>query len=174
MIERQGIIRFNDQEVTIVGKDITVGQVAPEFTATTQEWENVSILRHTQGKVRILSSVLSLDTSVCDRETKQFNQEAAQLSKDIAIVVISADLPFTQKRWCGAAGIDQVMVVSDHQSMEFGEKYACLIKEVRFLRRAVFVVNRNDRVTYVEYMPELGLEPDYKAVLRAASDALKN
>jgi len=173
MIERLGIIKFNDQEVTIVGKDIAIGQVAPEFTATTQEWENVSILRYTQGKVRILSSVLSLDTSVCDRETRQFNQEAAQLSKDIAIVVISADLPFTQKRWCGAAGIDQVMVVSDHQSMEFGEKYACLIKEVRFLRRAVFVVNRNDRVTYVEYMPELGLEPDYKAVLRAASDALK-
>jgi len=94
------------------------------------------------------------------------------LSKDIVIEVISTDLPYTQKSWCGAAGVDQVMVLSDHMTAEFGEKYGCLIKERRILRRAVFVVDRQDKVTYVAYMPALGVEPNYEEVLGAARAAL--
>ena len=129
-------------------------------------------LADTTGKVRIISAVLSLETDVCDRETKRFNQEAASLSKDIAILVISTDLPFTQARWCGAAGVDQVSVLSDHMSTDFGLKYGVLLKEVRFLRRAVFVVDRSGKLTYVAYMPALGEEPDYAEVLKAARAAL--
>ena len=172
MIERQGILKFHGKDVSVQGKDMQVGQSAPEFYATTQDWEQIPLLEKTKGKVRIIVSVLSLETDVCDRETRKFNQEASELSKDIAIIVISTDLPFTQKRWCGAAGIDQVLVVSDHRDLEFGERYACLLREPRILRRAVFVINKKDILTYVAYMSELGIEPDYKKVLAAAKSAL--
>jgi thioredoxin-dependent peroxiredoxin len=172
MIERHGILKFHGKDVSIQGKDLQVGQPAPEFHATTQEWEQIPLLESTKGKVRIIAAVPSLDTDVCDRETRKFNQEASELSKNIAIIVVSADLPFAQKRWCGAAGIDQILVVSDHHNLEFGERYACLLKEPRILRRAVFVINKKDILTYVAYMPELGVEPDYKIVLTAAKAAL--
>lgn len=172
MIERNGLIEFHGKDVSIQGKDIRIGQPAPEFHAMSQDWEMMPLLENTKGKIRIIASLLSMDTDVCDRETRKFNLEASQLSKEIAIIMISADLPFTQKRWCGAAGIDQILVVSDHRDLEFGERYACLLKEPRILRRAVFVVNRKGLITYAEYMPELGLEPDYKAVLNAAKGAL--
>ena len=172
MIERHGLIKFHGKDVSIQGKDIQVGQQAPEFHAITQDWEKIPLLESTKGKTRIIASVPSLDTEVCDRETRKFNQEASQLSKDIVIIVISTDLPFAQKRWCGAAGIDQILVVSDHHDLEFGEKYACLLREPRILRRAVFVVNKKGLVTFTDYLPELGVEPDYQAVLNAAKRAL--
>jgi thioredoxin-dependent peroxiredoxin len=172
MIERHGILKFHGKDVSVQGKDMQIGQSAPEFHATTQDWEQIPLLENTKGKVRILISVLSLETDVCDRETRKFNQEASELSKDISIIVVSTDLPFTQKRWCGAAGIDQVLVVSDHRDLEFGERYACLLREPRILRRAVFVINKEDILTYVSYMSELGIEPDYKMVLAAAKSAL--
>ncbi len=171
-LERKGLIRFGDREVTVVGPDLKPGDQAPDFTATTQDWQHIHVLDATRGKVRIIAAVPSLDTPVCDRETRRFNQEAAALGEDIAIVVISADLPFAQKRWCGAAGVDKVMVVSDHMDMDFGEKYGCLMKEVRLLRRAVFVVDRNDTIVYADYMPRLGDEPNYEEVLEAAKRAL--
>ncbi|MFZ5821872.1 MAG: thiol peroxidase [Chloroflexota bacterium] len=171
-IERTGLIQLAGRDATIVGDDIQVGQVAPDFSAHALDWSVVRGLADTQGKVRIIAAVPSLDTEVCDRETRRFNQEAAGLSKDIIIQVISADLPYAQKRWCGAAGVDQVMVLSDHQSAEFGEKYGCLIKERRILRRAVFVVDRQGIVAYAAYMPALGVEPDYSQVLEAAKAAL--
>ncbi len=171
-LERKGLIRFGDMDVTVVGPDLKPGDRAPEFTATTQDWKHIHVLEHTKGKVRVLAAVPSLDTPVCDRETRRFNQEAAALSDDIVIVVISADLPFAQKRWCGAAGVDQVLVVSDHMDMDFGEKYGTLMKEVRLLRRAVFVVDRDDNVVYADYMPALGDEPNYAEVLAAAREAL--
>lgn len=172
MLERYGILKIGDQDVTIIGEDIQVGQVAPDFVVQAQDWSLVRGLADTQGKVRILAAVPSLDTAVCDRETRRFNQEAASLDRDIAIEVISTDLPFAQKRWCGAAGVDQVMVLSDHLHVEFGQKYGCLIKERRILRRAVFVVDRQGIVTYVAYMPALGVEPNYDEVLQAAQEAL--
>ena len=105
-------------------------------------------------------------------ETRRFNEEAGALGDDVVVLTISMDLPFAQKRWCGAAGIVQVMVLSDHKTAEFGEKYGCLIKERRTLRRAVFVIDREDRVTYVAYMPVLSMEPNYEEALEAARAAL--
>jgi thiol peroxidase len=170
--ERFGIIKFKGQDVTVLGKDLKPGDVAPEFTAQTLDWAPFKGLADTKGKVRILSAILSMETDVCDRETRRFNQEAAALGKDIIVLVISADLPFTQKRWCGAAGVDQVTALSDHMSADFGLKYGCLIKEARVLRRAVFVVDRVGKITYAAYMPALGDEPNYAEVLAAARAAL--
>ncbi len=171
--ERFGLIKVGGKEATVIGDDVTVGQSAPEFTAQALNWTTVHGLADTKGKVRIIAAVPSLDTEVCDRETRRFNVEAAALDKDIVIQVISTDLPYTQKRWCGAAGVDQVMVLSDHQNAEFGEKYGTLIKERRVLRRAVFVVGRDDRIVYADYMPVLSNEPKYEEVLDAAKKALK-
>jgi thiol peroxidase len=170
--ERFGIIKFTGKEVTVIGDDIKVGQKAPDFTVVKQDWSVVKGLASTRGKVRIISAVLSLETSVCDTETRRFNMEAAGLGKDVAILVISVDTPWAQKRWCGAAGVDQVTTLSDALKVDFGKKYACLIKEARVLRRAVFVVDRKGVVTYVAYMPVLGEEPKYDQVLAAAKTAL--
>lgn len=173
LVERTGLIKVGGKEATVVGDDLRLGQVAPDFTAHATDWSSVRGLGDTQGKVRILASVPSLDTEVCDRETRRFNQEAASLSRDIVIEVISTDLPYAQKRWCSATGVDQLMVLSDHYAVEFGEKYGVLIKERRILRRAIFVIDRSDKVVYFAYMPALGDEPDYAAVLAAASQALQ-
>lgn len=170
--ERFGIIKVGGRDATVVGDDVQVGQTAPEFTAHAPDWSLVRGIADTKGKVRIIAAVPSLETDTCDRETRRFNQEAAALDKDIVIQVVSTDLPYTQKRWCGAAGVDQVMVLSDHRNVEFGEKYGVLIKERRTLRRAVFVVGRDDKVVYAAYMPALGDEPNYAEVIEAAKQAL--
>ncbi|KAF0107376.1 MAG: thiol peroxidase atypical 2-Cys peroxiredoxin [Anaerolineaceae bacterium] len=170
--ERFGIIKFKGKDATVIGPHLKPGDPAPEFSVQTGDWSPFSGLADTQGKVRIIAAVPSLDTEVCDRETRRFNVEAASLGKDIAILVISADLPFAQKRWCGAAGVDQVTVLSDHMAADFGAQYGCLIKEARLLRRAVFVVDRAGKIAYAAYMPALGEEPDYAAVLAAARAAL--
>lgn len=167
-VERKGVFQLSGKDATIIGEDIQVGQKAPEFTAHNQSWEKVNMLAATEGKVRIIAAVPSLQTSVCDRETRRFNQEAADLSDQIAIITISVDLPIAQANWCGAAGIDKVMVVSDHYDVQFGEKYGCLIKERRQLRRSVFVVDQDGTVQYVDYMPTLGDEPNYAEVIAAA------
>jgi len=172
VLERTGIFQLAGKDATILGDDIKVGQVAPDFSVQALDWSQVRGLGDTAGKVRIIAAVPSLDTDTCDRETRRFNQEAAGLDKDIVIEVISTDLPYAQKRWCGAAGVDQVMVLSDHQTAEFGERYGCLIKERRILRRAVFVVDRQDMVIYAAYMPVSGMEPNYEEVLAAARAAL--
>jgi thioredoxin-dependent peroxiredoxin len=171
-LERFGIIKFRGKEVTVLGADLKAGEIAPDFLVQNSEWAPFHGLADTQGKVRIISSVLSLETDVCDRETRRFNQEAGALGKDIAILVISNDLPFTQNRWCGASGVDQVIVLSDHMTSDFGLKYGLLVKEARVLRRAVFVVDRAGKLTYVAYMPAFGMEPDYAEVLDAARKAL--
>ncbi len=170
--ERYGIIQVGGKDATVIGDDLAVGSKAPDFTVQATDWTTVHGLADTEGKVRVLAAVPSLDTEVCDRETRRFNQEAASLSKDVVIEVISTDLPYTQKRWCGAAGVDQVRTLSDHMTGEFGERYGVLLKERRILRRAVFVVGRDDKLVYVAYMPKLGDEPDYAAVLEAARKAL--
>jgi len=170
--ERFGIYKTGGKDVTVIGDDIKVGQTAPEFTVHALDWSVKRGLADTAGKVRIIASVPSLDTEVCDRETRRFNMEAASLSKDIVIEVISTDLPYTQKRWCGAAGVDQVMVLSDHMTAEFSEKYGALVKERRICRRAVFVVGRDDKVAYAAYMPASNEEPNYANVIEAAKKAL--
>jgi len=172
-LERFGLIKFAGNDVTVIGPDITVGQIAPDFIAYTQDWAEFNGLKDTQGKVRILNSLLSLSTSVCDRETRRFNEEASALDDRIVILTLSMDLPFTLKNWCAAAGVDRVVTLSDHQNADFGGKYGVLIKEKRFFRRAVFVVNQDDVVVYAAYMPILGEEPNYPQVLEAARSALK-
>ena len=170
--ERFGLIKVGGKDATVVGDDLCVGATAPDFTVQAPDWSSKRGLGDTAGKVRIIAAVPSLDTEVCDRETRRFNQEAASLGKDIVIEVISTDLPYTQKRWCGAAGVDQVMTLSDHMAADFGEKYGVLIKERRILRRAVFVVGKDNKVSYVAYMPALSDEPNYAEVLKAAKKAL--
>jgi thioredoxin-dependent peroxiredoxin len=172
-LERFGILKFRGKDVTVLGADLKPGEAAPEFLVQTLEWSPFHGLADTAGKVRIISAVLSLETDVCDRETRRFNMEAAALGKDVAILVISTDLPFTQKRWCGASGVDQVTVLSDHLENDFGLKYGLLVKEARVLRRAVFVVDRAGKLTYVAYMPAFGDEPNYAEVLQAAKAALE-
>jgi thiol peroxidase len=171
-IERTGLVKFRGNEVTVVGPDLKPGEAAPEFIVQSQDWSSFKGLENTNGKVRIVAAVPSLETEVCDRETRRFNLDAASLGKDITILVISTDLPFTQKRWCGAAGVEQVIVLSDAMSVDFGTKYGCLIKEARILRRAVFVINRKGQLVYTAYMPALGEEPNYAEVLAAAQVAL--
>ena len=170
--ERFGLIKVGGKDATVIGDDIKVGQIAPDFSAHSTSWAVVHGLADTEGKVRVIAAVPSLDTDVCDRETRRFNQEASSLSKDIVIEVLSMDLPYAQKRWCGAAGVEQVMTLSDHLSADFGEKYGVLIKERRILRRAVFVVGKDNKVVYAAYMPVLGDEPNYQEVLEAAKKAL--
>lgn len=173
-MERKGLLQIAGADVTVVGPDIQVGQAAPEFTAHKPDWNTVNVLESTQGKVRVIASLPSLNTSVCDTETRRFNQEAASLDPNIAVIGVSTDLPYTLKNWCAAAGVDKVMTVSDHYDGNFGEKYGALVKERRILRRAVFVVDKQGKVVYADYMPTLGDQPNYEEVLSAAKEALKN
>jgi thiol peroxidase len=170
---RTDVFKISDKFVTLLGDEVKVGQTAPEFTSVVAGWTTVNPLQESKGKVIIISAVPSLDTDVCDRETRRFNEEAAKLGDDIIIYTISADFPMAQKRWCGAAGVDKVKVVSDVVDTDFGLKYGIVIKERRYLRRSVFIVGRDGKLTYVNYLPILGVEPDYDEVINAAKDALK-
>lgn len=169
---RTDFFKLGDKFATVLGDDVKVGQKAPEFKAATLDWSTVNPVAESRGKVAILSAVASLDTDTCDRETRRFNEEAAKLGDDIIIWTISTDFPYAQKRWCGAAGIDKVRVVSDVLETEMGLKYGLLVKERRYLRRAVFVVDREGALTYVDYMKSNSLEPNYEEVIDAAKKAL--
>ncbi len=170
---RTDVFKLGDKFATLLGDEVQIGQPAPEFTSVISGWATVNPLQESKGKVIILSAVPSLDTAVCDRETRRFNEEAAKLSEDIVIYTISTDFPMAQARWCGAAGVDKVKVVSDVIEAEFGIKYGILIKDRRYLRRSVFIVGRDGKLTYVNYLPTLGDEPNYDEVINAAKAALK-
>jgi thiol peroxidase len=172
MRKRPGLIKYAGVERTVVGDDIQLGQKAPDFLIQKNDWSLSKAFKETRRKVRIIASVPSLDTSVCDRETRRFNEEAASLGKDIVVMVVSMDLPVAQKRWCGAAGVDRVMTVSDVYKADFGKKYGTLMEEVRVLRRAIFIVDKKRIVRYVAYMPSNSDEPNYEEVLAAAKAAL--
>jgi len=171
-IERRGLLKFRGQDVTVIGEDIRLGEQVPDFTVMTKDWTWIKALESQQGKVRIIGSLPFLSTDVCDRETRRFNQAASSLSSDIAILMVSMDLPFTLSQWCAAADVEQVITLSDHFSTDFGEKYGVLLKELRIFRRAIFVIDGNSKAVYTEYMPTLGDEPDYGAVLEAAQNSL--
>jgi thioredoxin-dependent peroxiredoxin len=176
--ERAGIIEVGGKPATVVGDDVHVGQAAPHFKAHVgswtglDTWAEVDPLEATKGLVRVLAAVPSLDTQVCDLETRRFNTEAASLSDAVRIITLSTDLPVAQKRWCGAAGVERVVVVSDHMATEFALKYGALIKERRWLRRSVFVVDQHDVLRYVAYMTKSGDQPDYEAVLAVVRQLL--
>jgi len=166
MKERTGIITVEGKPLTLVGNEVKLGDKAPDFTVLDNDLSPVEFSSY-RGKVCVISSVPSLDTPVCDTETRRFNQEAGRLGSDVIILTISMDLPFAQKRWCGAAGVDKVQTLSDHREASFGTAYGVLIKELRLLARAVFVVDREGSIQYMQLVGELTREPDYEAVLNA-------
>jgi len=170
-MERTGIVTFQGNPLTLIGNEVKIGDKAPEFEVLANDLSSYT-LSSCSGKVRIISSVPSLDTPVCDTQTRRFNEEMTGLGNDIALLTISMDLPFAQARWCGAAGIDKAITLSDHRKAEFGEKFGVLIKELRLLSRAIFIVDKNEVVRYIEIVPELTNEPNYNAAIQAVRDLL--
>ena len=164
--ERKGGATFKGNPLTLVGNEIKVGQTAPNATLTANDLSGFE-LSSLKGKKIILSVVPSLDTGICDLQTKRFNQEAGKLGNDVTILTISMDLPFAQKRWCGATHSDKVKTLSDHRSAEFGEKYGVLIKGLRLLTRSIFVVDANGILRYKQFVPEITTEPNYDEALAA-------
>jgi thiol peroxidase len=166
MLERPGIITIKGKPLTLVGPEVKVGDPAPDFTVVANDLSDFRF-SSLQGQVCVLCSVPSLDTPTCDIETRHFNEEAAKLGAAVSILTISMDLPFAQKRWCGAAGVENLKTYSDHREASFGLAYGVLIKELRLLARAVFVVDKEGKLQHVQLVPELANEPDYEAVLQA-------
>ncbi len=166
METRKGRIKWGGNDTDLVGPEIAVGQKAPDFTVVGSDMKPVT-LKDSAGKVRILATMPSVDTGVCDTETRRFNTEAANLP-NVEILAITMDLPFALKRWCGAAGVDQVKTLSDHRTASFGQAYGVLEPGRRLLARAVFVVDPHDIVRHVEYVPSVGSEPNYGPVLETA------
>jgi thiol peroxidase len=171
MEERTGIVAMRGNPVTLVGSPVQVGDKAPDFVVIGNDLRPVSLSDY-RGKVCVISSVPSLDTPVCEASTRRFNQEAAGLGHDIAVLTVSMDLPFAQKRWCAANGIKEVETLSDHREASFGSAYGLLIKEFRLLARAVLVVDREGIIRYEQIVEEIADEPDYEAALAAAKEAV--
>ena len=165
--ERTGIITFKGNPMTLLGPDVKPGDVAPEFKVVDNGLQPVT-LADSKGKVRLVTVVPSLDTPVCDSMTRKFNEQAAMLPDNVVVYTVSLDLPFAQKRWCGNAGIEKVKTLSDYQERAFGLNYGVLIKELKLLARAVFVIDKNDVVAYREIVKEVTAEPDYDAALAVA------
>ena len=162
-------VTFKGNPITLLGNEVKVGDKAPNFTVLANDLSPVT-LEDSKGSVRLISVVPSLDTGVCDAQTRRFNEEAAKFD-NVQILTISVDLPFAQGRWCGAAGVDKVQTLSDHRDLSFGEAYGIAIQEHRLLARAVFVVDSNDTVTYAEYVSEATDHPNYEAAIEAAKQA---
>ena len=169
MEKRTGVITFAGGPLTLVGPEVKVGQQAPDFTLLDNEL-NVKTLADFNGKVKVISVVPSLDTGVCDAQTRWFNQDVTKLSDDVVVLTVSMDLPFAQARWCGAAGVNNVITLSDHKDASFGQNYGFLIEELRLLSRGVVVINKDNKVTYVEYVPEVTNPVNFDAVLAAVKE----
>ena len=166
-------VTLRGNPIALAGTEVAAGQAAPDFTAVNNDLQPVT-LSQAKGKVIILSSVPSVDTPVCDTETRRFNEEAGKLGDGIEIWTLSVDLPFAQKRWCGAAGVEQVKTLSDFRDRTFAKGYGVLIDDgplAGVTARAVFVVGKDGRLTHVEYVSEIANEPDYDAALNAAKAA---
>ncbi len=166
MDEQAGFVTFKGNRLTLIGKEVNVGQKSPDFVAIDNTLSPVHFSSYL-GKVCIISSVVSLDTPVCDNQTRKFNEEADRMASNVIILTLSMDLPFAQKRWCGAAGVDRLQTLSDHRDASFGTAYGVLIKELRLLARAVFLVDQRGILQYKEVVEEVTHEPDYAAVLAA-------
>ena len=169
MEERTGIITMKGNPLTLIGKELKAGDSAPDVEVLDNNLSPVK-LSSFRGKICVISSVPSLDTPVCDMETRRFNKEAGKISADIQMLTISMDLPFAQKRWCGAAGVDNVVTLSDHRNASFGTAYGVLIKELRLLARSVFVVDREGIIRYIQMVNEISEEPDYDAIMNAVNN----
>ncbi len=166
MEERTGMVTMKGNPMTLTGHALKVGDMAPDFEVTGNDMKPVKFSSFS-GKVCIISAVPSLDTPVCDMETRRFNKEAAALGPDVVILTISMDLPFAQKRWCGAAGVEKVITLSDYKTAGFGTAYGVLIKEMRLLARAVFVTDKKGVIQHIQIVKEIAEEPDYSAAINA-------
>ena len=169
--EREGAVLFKGNPATLLGSEVKVGDTAPDFRVVDNGLQPVT-LATAAGKIQLIAVVPSLDTPVCDTMTRHFNQDVASLPDSVAVYTISVDLPFAQKRWCGNAGIDKVQTLSDYQDRSFGLNYGLLLKELKLLARAVYVIDQNNKVVYVELVPEVTAEPDYVAALAAVKKLL--
>lgn len=167
MEKNKNKVTFMGNPVTLLGKETKVNDKAVDFTVLNNNLEPVK-LSDFEGKVKILSLFPSVDTGVCSKQNHTFNEEAANLSEDIVILAISNDLPFALKRFCGAEGIDNLITLSDHRDLDFSSKYGFLIEELRLIARGVIVIDKDNVVKYVEYVPEIGEEPDYDSAINAA------
>jgi thiol peroxidase len=172
MADTKNTITFKGNPLALAGDLPRVGDAAPDFAVLDNDLSAVK-LSALSGKTLVICSVPSLDTPVCDTEVRKFNEHATSLGNDIAVLVISMDLPFAQKRWCGAAGIKNVQTLSDHRDASFGNAYGVLIKDLRLLARAVFVVDKDGRIRYIQVVQELSNEPDYEAAFKALRETQK-
>ena len=162
--ERKNAVTFKGGLLTLIGPELKAGDKAPDFRLIDTGLKPVT-LADSKGKTRLVSVVPSIDTPVCDLQTKRFNQEASKLPANVAVLTVSMDLPFAQGRWCGLAGADKVQMLSDYREHAFGQAYGVLIKELQLLSRAVFVIGPDDKVQYAEYVKEITEHPDYEKVL---------
>ena len=165
--KKTGVITFKGNPMTLLGPELKIGASAPEFKVVDNGLQPVT-LADSQGKVRVITVVPSLDTPVCDTMTRKFNEEAAKLPENVVVYTVSLDLPFAQKRWCGNAGIEKVKTLSDYQERSFGLNYGLLIDELKLLARAVLVIDQKGTIAYQEIVKEVTAEPDYTAALAAA------
>ncbi|MDQ7825759.1 MAG: thiol peroxidase [Candidatus Eremiobacteraeota bacterium] len=170
-MERKNVVTLMGNPMTLVGPELKVGDRAPSFTVLDTDLKEKS-LKDYEGKVKILSVTPSLNTPVCELQAKRFNKEAAALPGDVAVLNISVDLPFALKAVCAAQGIDRVMTLSDHRDVSFGTAYGVLMKEPRLLARAIFIIDRDDVIRYIEVVPEITSHPDYEKALNAAKDVM--
>ncbi len=163
--ERKGVITFMGGPLTLLGPEIKAGDKAPDFQVLDKNFSAVSFTNFT-GKTKLISVVPSLDTPVCDAQTRRFNVEAGKLPDSVAVLTISVDLPFAQGRFCSVAGINKIQVFSDYRDLSFGNAYGVVIKELRLLTRAIFIIGPDDVVKYVEYVKEITQQPNYDAALQ--------
>lgn len=168
MDKRKDVVTMGGNPMTLLGKEIKVGDSAPDFTALKSDMSPYS-LKDAGDKIKIISVVTSLDTGICEMQTIKFNEEASELD-DVVIITLSVDLPFAQKRFCSANSIDKVITLSDHRDLDFGLKYGFVMEEVRLLSRGIVVLDRNNKVVYVEYLDQIGKHPDYDKALEAVKN----
>lgn len=166
VLERIGVATVGGNPVTLLGPEIKVGDQAPDFKVNKDLMTEVSLSDYA-GKIKLISVVPSVDTATCDAQTRRFNVEADKLGDNVVILTISVDLPFAQSRFCGAAGIDKVITLSDYKHRNFGQAYGVLIKEIQLDQRAIFLVDADNTVRYVEYLSEMKEHPNYDAALEA-------
>ncbi len=171
MAEKTGIVTFKGSPLTLVGPTLKVGDRAPDAKLVANDLSEVSLSSY-KGKVVVFSAVPSLDTAVCDIQTRKFNEQAQALGPDVVVVTVSMDLPFAQKRWCGTSGLRNVVTLSDYREASFGQAYGVLIKELRLEGRSVFVVDRQGAIRYIQIVNEMTHEPDYAPALEAAKRLL--
>lgn len=171
-MERPNAVTFRGNPLTLIGNELKPGDPAPDATVIDQNLNPVNI-HSFRGHTLLISVVPSLDTGVCSAQTKRFNEEASKLPESVKVLTISMDLPFAQKRFCGAENIDKIEVLSDHREGAFGQAYGTLVKELRILSRAVFVVDADGIIRYVEYVPEITQHPNYEAALQAVNALIR-